>query len=119
VSPVTKQRCPPARSGIAVTRAVSVDRYLFRAAAFRHANTIPVPALIRRGFLYALPGLRSPNNLPGAASRHASWPCQRCRLSLRSFLGKNLPIYAQWDWPPALTASHSCRSVGVSGSTVS
>src|ERR1019366_1759624 len=68
VGPVTKQRRPPARSGVAVTRAVSVDRYLFRAAAFRHANTIPVPAPIRRGFLTAPPGPSSRNNpLPFAA----------------------------------------------------
>src|ERR1035441_7670414 len=63
VGPVTKQRRPPARSGVAVTRAVSVDRYLFRAAAFRHANTIPVPAPIRRGFLSPPPGRSSRNNL--------------------------------------------------------
>src|ERR1019366_5021692 len=61
--PVAKQRRPPARSGVAVTRAVRVDRYLFRAAAFRHANTIPVPAPIRRGFLSPPPGRSSRNNL--------------------------------------------------------
>src|ERR1035438_2139369 len=71
VSPVTKQRRPPARYGIAVTRAVSVDRYLFRAAAFRHATAVPVPALIRRGFLSALPGLSSLDNLLPFAARLA------------------------------------------------
>jgi hypothetical protein len=61
---------------------------------------------------------------PGAlffhtASRHASWPYQRRRLSLRSFFGKNLPIYMQEDRTLALAVSQSCRFVSVSGSTVS
>jgi hypothetical protein len=40
-----------------------VDRYSLRTATFRHANTIPVPALIRRGFLSPPPGRSSRNNL--------------------------------------------------------
>src|ERR1035438_65636 len=71
VSPVAKQRRPPARSGIAVTPAVCVDRYLLRAAALRHANTIPVPGLIRRGFLSAPPGRSSWNNLLPIPARFA------------------------------------------------
>jgi HEAT repeat protein len=52
------------------------------------------------------------------ASRHASWPYQRRRLSLHSFFGKNLPIYSpRPSW--TLTVSHSCRFVSVSVSTVS
>jgi hypothetical protein len=53
------------------------------------------------------------------ASRHANWPCQFRRLSLHSVFGKNLPIYLHEDWTRALAASHSCRFVSVSGSTVS
>jgi len=51
------------------------------------------------------------------ASRLASWPCQRRRLSLRSFFGNNHHYYVQEGSTPALTVSQHCRFVSLSGST--
>src|ERR1035437_4754892 len=103
-----------------------------------HTHTLPESRRYRKNFprqctLYlqatprsqgkprcARPALTPPGALLfHTASRHANWPCQCRRLSLRSFFGKNIPIYTQGDRTLALTASHSCRFVSVSGSTVS
>ena len=40
---ISKQRSPTARSGVSITSAVSVDRYLFPTATFRHAKNLCCP----------------------------------------------------------------------------
>src|SRR5664280_2428854 len=57
VGTIAKQSSPTAWSGIAVTCPVSVDRYLFRAVTFRHANKGPVSRLTSRGVYCRSSGL--------------------------------------------------------------
>src|ERR1035437_5116575 len=57
---VPKQCGPSPRSGISVTCPVGMNRYLFRAATFRHANKGPVPRLTSRGVYCRSSGLVKP-----------------------------------------------------------
>jgi|SRR5665213_2107259 len=60
-----------------------------------HTSSSSNPAEPRQAALRA--ACRDPAGGPSSfhtASRHASWPYQRRRLSLRSFFGKNLPLYS-------------------------